>query len=162
VHMNTAWRDFEKLIARIEKAIAPSGAEVRSPDHIVDNVTGQLREVDASIRYRVGTCPRLIRIESRDRKDIKDVRWIEQLAEKKRSIAAAMTVAVSSSGFSEPAIKKAAALGIQIRTLTEATPENFVQWLQFQDVLLDLSEWFTGRPFAGPLRRASRPSAARY
>ncbi len=139
--MNTAWRDFEKLIARIEKAIAPSGAEVRSPDHIVDNVTGQLREVDASIRYRVGTCPILITIECRDRTGIEDVRWIEQLAEKKRSIAAAMTVAVSSSGFSEPAIKKAAALGIQIRTLTEATPENFVQWLQFQDVLLDLSEW---------------------
>src|SRR5207244_11533111 len=96
--MNTAWRDFEKLIARIEKAIAPSGAEVRSPDHIVDNVTGQLREVDAYIRYRVGTCPILITIECRDRTGIEDVRSIEQLAEKKRSSTSDLTLRLYSAG----------------------------------------------------------------
>jgi hypothetical protein len=139
--MTTAWREFEKLIARIEQAMAPSGAEVKSPDHIPDNVTGELREVDASIRYKIGTCPILITIECRDRSSIEDVRWIEQLLEKKRSVGAAMTVAVSSSGFSDPAVKKAAALGIEIRTLREATPNEFVQWLSFQSVVLDLNEW---------------------
>src|SRR5438876_12200526 len=135
--MNTAWRDFEKLIARIEKAIAPSGAEVRSPDHIVDNVTGQLQEVDASIRYKVGTCPILITIECRDRSSIEDVRWIEQLAEKKRSIGASMTLAVSSSGFSDPAMKKASAVDIEIRTLSDMAAEDFRQWLAVQHVVLD-------------------------
>lgn len=139
--MTTAWREFEKLVARIERAMAPSGAEVKSPDHIPDKVTGQLREVDASIRYKVGTCPILITIECRDRSSIEDVQWIEQLAEKKRSIGGAITVAVSSSGFSEPAIKKAAALDIEIRTLAEASPNEFVQWLSFQNVVLDQSEW---------------------
>jgi hypothetical protein len=69
------------------------------------------------------------------------VRWIEQLLEKKRSIGAAMTVAVSSSGFTDPAVKKAAASGIEIRTLREAAPEEFVQWLRFRNVVLDLKEW---------------------
>ncbi|MGA3133668.1 MAG: restriction endonuclease [Terracidiphilus sp.] len=139
--MTTAWREFEKLVARIEQAMAPSGAEVKSPDRIPDKITGQLREVDASIRYRVGTCPILITIECRDRSSSEDVRWIEQLAEKKRSVGAAMTIAVSSSGFSESAVKKAAASDIEIRTLADATPNEFVQWLKFQNVALQLNEW---------------------
>jgi hypothetical protein len=79
--MTTAWREFEKLVARVEQAMAPSGAEVKSPDRIPDKVTGQLREVDASIRYKVGTCPVLITIECRDRRSIEDAQWIEQLVE---------------------------------------------------------------------------------
>jgi len=139
--MTPKWRQFEKMIARIEHTIAPSGAVVASHDRIPDNVTGELREVDVSIRYKVGTCPVLITIECRDRTSVADVRWIEQLAEKRRSIGASITVAVSSSGFTEPAIKKAAALGIQVRILTDATADDFVQWLKFQNVQLDVSEW---------------------
>jgi hypothetical protein len=139
--MAPEWRQFEKLVARIEHALAPSGAVVASPDRIPDKVTGELREVDASIRYKVGTCPVLITIECRDRTSVEDVRWIEQLAEKQRSIGASTTVAVSRSGFTEPALKKATALGIQVRVLTDATADEFIQWLKFQNVQLGVSEW---------------------
>jgi len=139
--MTTAWREFEKLVARIEQAVAPLGAVVKSPGHIPDQITGALREVDVSIRYKVGTSPVLITIECRDRSSVEDVTWIEQLAEKKRSVGAAITVAVSSTGFSECAIKKAGASGIEIRTLTDATGEDLVQWLKFQNVVLNLNEW---------------------
>jgi hypothetical protein len=135
------WREFEKLVARIEQAIAPSGAVVRSPDRILDQLTGELREVDASIRYKVGTSPVLITIECRDRSAVEDVRWIEQLAEKKRGIGASITLAVSSSGFSEPAMRRAAVSGIEVRTLVDATAEDFVHWLTLQYVVLDVSEW---------------------
>lgn len=121
--------------------MAPAGAIVRSPDHILDKVTGESREVDASIRYKVGTSLVLITIECRDRTSVEDVRWIEQLAEKQRSIGASATVAVSSSGFSQPAIIKANAVGIQVRVLTDATADDFVQWLKFQNVRLDINEW---------------------
>jgi hypothetical protein len=94
--MTPKWKEFEQLIARIERAIAPSGAELKSPDQLPDKVTGELREVDVSIRYKVGTCPILITIECRDRSKVEDVTWIEQLAEKKRFIGASMTLAVSS------------------------------------------------------------------
>jgi hypothetical protein len=139
--MTTAWREFEKLIARIEQAIAPAGAVVKSPDHIPDKVTGESREVDASIRYKVGTCPILVTIECRDRSSTEDVRWIEQLAEKKHSVGASITLAVSSKGFSAPAIKKASASGIEIRTLAQATADDFVRWLNVQNVALDVREW---------------------
>jgi hypothetical protein len=139
--MTAQWREFEKLIARIEQAMAPSGAAVRSPDRVPDRVTGELREVDASIRYKVGTCPILVTIECRDRSSVEDVRWIEQLAEKKRSIGASMTLAVSSSGFSDPAMKKASVAGIEIRTLSDMALEDFRQWLAVQHVALDVREW---------------------
>ena len=139
--MTPEWRQFEKLIARIEHAMAPKGAVVTSPDRIPDKVTGELREVDASIRYKVGTCPVLITIECRDRTSIEDVRWIEQLAEKQRGIGASITVAVSSSGFSEPAIKKAAAVGIQVRVLTDATASDFDRWLSLDNSQIIVDEW---------------------
>lgn len=139
--MTVQWRQFEKFIARIEQAMAPSGAVVKSPDRIPDMLTGELREVDASVRYKVGTCLVLITIECRDRSGIEDVRWIEQLAEKKRAIGASITVAVSSSGFTGPAIKKAAMSGIEIRTLTEWSADRFIKWLRCQNVAVDMNEW---------------------
>ena len=54
---NSEWRDFEKLVARIEKLLAPSGASIKSPDRLPDKTTGQLREVDGTIRYQVGSVP---------------------------------------------------------------------------------------------------------
>lgn len=133
-----AWREFERLIARIEKAMAPSGAIVKTPDRVLDKTTGNSREVDATIRYQVGTCPILITIECRDRTSIEDVTWIEQLVEKKRSIGASITVAVSSSGFTEPAIAKAMASGIEVRTLADTTADDFVKWLRFQNVVVKI------------------------
>src|SRR5690606_19407295 len=89
----------------------------------------------------VGTVPLLITVECRDRVATEDVRWIEQLAEKQRSLGASVTLAVSSSGFGDPAIKKAEACGIQVRTLTDATADDFLNWLKFQAVDLVVNEW---------------------
>lgn len=139
--MSPEWRNFEELVARIEQALAPSGAIVKSPDRIPDKVTGEPREVDVAIRYKVGTVPILVTLECRDRSSIQDVRWIEELAEKKRSIGASLTVAVSSTGFSEPAIKKAASVGIETRTLKDVAPEQSIEWLKVRDVVLDVFEW---------------------
>jgi len=48
-----SWKAFEKLVARIESALAPHGAIVTSPDKLLDHVTQTMREVDASIRSLV-------------------------------------------------------------------------------------------------------------
>lgn len=113
------WRQFEKLVARIETALSPIGAEVRSPDRIRDLATGELREVDASIRYVVGTTPILIIIECRDRKRHEGSQWIEQLATKRDHLGAAKCVAVSNSEFTKPAIMKAEALGVELRVISD-------------------------------------------
>lgn len=104
------WKQFEKLVARIETALSPIGAKISCPDRIPDLTTGELREVDASIRYMVGTIPILIIIECRDRKRHQGSEWIEQLAIKRDHLGAAKCIAVSSSGFTKPAVSTTTSL----------------------------------------------------
>lgn len=123
------WRQFEKLVATMEGVLLQRGAVIKHPDRIPDIDTGELREVDASIRYTIGSVPLLITIECRKRAKNEDVMWIEQLAEKQRSVGAAKTIAVSSTGFTEPARKKAAQKGIELRTLRKIKPKDIEAWV---------------------------------
>ena len=109
---------------------------MRSPDRMADKETGQLREVDASVKYQVGSVPILITIECRDRVETEDVTWIEQLIAKRDSIGASATVAVSSAGFSAPALKKAAANRIETRTFREISEDAIREWAQRFEVLV--------------------------
>lgn len=136
-----AWREFELLVSRIEGALAPKGAVVRSPDRIQDRVTGQLREVDASIRLHVGTTPVLITLECRDRSAVQDDTWIEQLAKKKEKIGASVTIAVSASGFTDPATRSAHHFGIELRTLTEISDSDAAKWAEGIHVSVEIREW---------------------
>lgn len=120
----TKSREFELLTSRIEGALAPTGARIKSPDRIRDKITGQFREVDASIRYTVGSVELLITIECRDRARIQDVTWIEQVATKRTHIGADRTIAVSSTGFTEAAIRAAQAHGISVRLISDITDED--------------------------------------
>ena len=70
------WREFERLVARIEADAGPRGMTVTSPDRIRCKTTARLREVDASIRSQTGTVEMLVTIECRRRADIQDVTWI--------------------------------------------------------------------------------------
>lgn len=121
---HTKSREFELLASRIEGTLAPAGAKVKSPDRIRDKITGQYREVDASIRYTVGSCELLITIECRDRSRVQDVTWIEQLATKRAHIGADRTIAVSSTDFTAAAAKAAAAHNISIRRIADLTDEE--------------------------------------
>lgn len=116
-------RDFEEMVARIEERLSPTGAIVTSPDYIVDKVTGQPREVDASIRYKVGSSQILITIECRDRASKQDATWLEQIKSKKDSIGANQTIVVSREGFYEPAKTYAKQHGIELREINEVNDE---------------------------------------
>lgn len=111
------WREFERLVARIEADADPGNVTVTSPDRIRCKITGQLREVDASIRTRIGSAEVLLTIECRRRTAIQDVTWIEQLAAKKKAIGADRTIAVSASGFTDNARKVAEQSGVSLREL---------------------------------------------
>ena len=45
-HDTPEWREFERLVAGLEKQLAPRGAQIKSPDRIRDLVTERMREVD--------------------------------------------------------------------------------------------------------------------
>jgi len=165
--MEKDWREFEKLISRIEAALAPEGAKVESPDHIQDKVTGEMREVDAAIRYQIGTVPILITIECRDRSGIEDVTWIEQIATKRENIGAAKTIAVSSSGFTAPAIKLAELKGIEIRRISDITDEEIkklIVWKGFvgrlfRAEIVDVGVHLDGEEPTTPVRVSTRVRA---
>lgn len=123
------WREFEELVARIEEVAAPRGAIVTSPDRLPDQRTGRLREVDVSIRSKVGTATVLITVECRKRRHRQDVTWIEQLANRRHALGAAVTVAVSHVGFSEAAKVVAAHEGIQLRQLHTVDRADIESWV---------------------------------
>ncbi len=56
--------------------------------------------------------------------------WIEQLIAKRESIGATATVAVSSTGFTQPALAKAKSHGIETRLLREVAEEAIRDWAQ--------------------------------
>jgi len=124
-----AWRSFEKLVSRIEQALAGECVTVKSPDHIPCITTGTFREVDVSIRTRVGSVEILVTVECRDRVAVQDVMWIEQLAAKKKNIGAAKTIAVAASGFSAEATRIARENAIDLRILDEITDEDIKSWM---------------------------------
>lgn len=135
------WRQFEILVAQIESALLPRGAIVKCPDRLPDLVTGQLREVDASIRLNVGSTQMLITLECRDRVAAQDDTWIEQLATKKLKIGAAATIAVSSSRFSEPATRSAKLFGIELRTLKPLNEAEAKDWVEKTGIKAEFREW---------------------
>jgi hypothetical protein len=127
-----AWREFERLAAFVEEVLGPKGASVKSPDKVRDLLTKRKREVDASIRYKIGSVPLLITIECRKRGRSQDDTWIEQLAKKKEKIGAAKTIAVSSNGFSSSALKTAEFYGIETRIIKEVSARDIVSWCEME------------------------------
>ncbi len=127
--MDIAWREFEKLVTKLENALSPIGAIIKSPDKITDSVTGQLREVDGSIRYKTKDKEILIIIECRKRGQKQDITWIEQLVTKSKNLKADKTIAVSSKGFSKSAQILAIRNEIILKTLSELNPVNVTEWL---------------------------------
>jgi hypothetical protein len=125
-----AGREFEVLVARIERRLSPMGAVIKSPDRLPDKITGQLREVDASIRYQTGNETTLVTIECRDRASAQDITWLEQIKSKKESIGADQTIVVSRRGFTEPAQLYAQHHGLLLRKMTDVTEEFILQCLR--------------------------------
>ncbi len=130
-----AWREFELLVSRLEADAGPAGLTVKSPDRIRSKVTGRLREVDGSIRYRIGSVEVLITLECRRRTRIQDVTWIEQLASKRMAVGADRTVAISASGFTEDARVMAEANGISLRKLSDLSIVDVNSLLRLDFVL---------------------------
>jgi hypothetical protein len=129
------WREFEQLVARIEADAGPRGLAIKSPDRIRCNVTGRLREVDASIRSKIGPVEVLTTIECRRRSKVQDVTWIEQLAAKKLAIGANRTIAVAAAGFSANAKMIADRHGIWLRRLSEISVAEINSLLRLDFVL---------------------------
>jgi hypothetical protein len=88
-----------------------------------------MREVDVSLRAEIGLSKLLIIIECRDRgAGPEDVRWIEELATKRRDVHADKAIAVASGGFTEGARNTADHEGILLRELRQIDVPEISTW----------------------------------
>lgn len=126
-------RDLELLVKALER-MDLQGAIVKSPDFLYDKVAEENREVDVSIKTRIGTHEIIIIFECRDRKTKPGPDWIEQLAQKTKDLGAHKVVAVSSSGFTKSAAKKALKNNIELRTLEGITSKEIFSWFSPQSI----------------------------
>jgi hypothetical protein len=127
--MPRAGRSLELLVQALEQLLAGSPVEIRSPDYIKGRNSGSLREVDVSLRSRLGSVSVLVIIECRDREQRQDVTWIEQLASKREDVGADKAVAVSAGGFSAGARNLARAKQVDLRSLESLGPDVVYDWL---------------------------------
>jgi hypothetical protein len=149
-------KELEKLVEALERLLVHSGASVTSPDFLIDRTTGKRREVDVSVRSRVGSIEVVVILECRDWSIPQCSPWIEQLAQKRDDVNAAKAVAVSSSGFNEAAAKKAHAHGIELRRIEEINLAAVEEWCRVNRVTISQRN-FDFLDFGIGLR--SRPSA---
>lgn len=135
---------FEKYVYKIHELIERSGSLVTWNDHLQDpDNPDQARQIDITIKRE----NILTLIECRIHKKPQDVTWIEELIGRRKSLQADVIIAVSASGFSIGAIKKAESYGIILRDFQSLTEQEVQEWgykthvmitfLQYKDVFLD-------------------------
>ncbi|MCH1782872.1 restriction endonuclease [Psychrobacter glaciei] len=118
-------KEFEQIVSRIVSIMVESQSEVVWNDKIPDpDNPKQMRQIDISINHDGLKS----HIECRHHSAPQDVKWIEELIGRKLSLDAFAMIAVSSSGFTEGATKKAEKRGIFLHTLTEHSPEIVHTW----------------------------------
>ena len=128
-------RNLEKIVRDLEKLLGDSNLEVKSPDKLFDYASEIYREVDISIKGKLGTNPILIVIECRDRGRPQNVTWIEQLKTKRDGIRANKMIAVSTSGFSPNAVILAEKYGIGIRNVNDLDAKELSGWIANNEVV---------------------------
>jgi Restriction endonuclease len=133
-------RALEQLVAELERVLGPTDVVIQSPEFIVGRNTGELREVDVTLRTKAGSSDLLVMIECRDRKRkqgtarIEGTEWIEQVASKQEDVGANKAVAVCPGGFTKGARRLAEAKQIDLRTVVSVTAPEVFGWLRLETV----------------------------
>jgi Restriction endonuclease len=118
-------KSFEQQIHRVYEFLEGSGVQVTWDDHIPDpDNPCQPRQIDITIK-RDG---KLTLVECRHHRSRQNVKWIEEMMGRRVSLKADSAIAVSSSGFTSGALRKAKKHGIVTRDLRELTEREIRGW----------------------------------
>ncbi len=116
---------FQRLIQLIESALAARGAHVIESFSLRDPLNRIEREIDVLVEIPSGTRTLRIAIECRDHNRPATVEWIDELSGKYLYLPVDRVVAVSNSGFSKAAQRKAKIANIEILTLEDVSDFNW-------------------------------------
>jgi hypothetical protein len=129
--MSNDGKSLENLVAVIEKQFLPQGMTVDTNDRIVDDDGVSIAEFDIVISGKVGTTDFKWLIECRDRKSqgSAPASWVEQLFARRARFNFSRVTAVSTSGFSAPAVKYANEVGIELREVKTLDADDMLPWM---------------------------------
>lgn len=107
------WKKFEELVGKIQTDLA--GEAVVTPnDQITGKRTGIPRQIDISIRKKVGQFELLIVLECKDYGRPLDVKDVEEFMGLAQDVGAHKAAMVAAKGFSDTARKRAQDAGIEL------------------------------------------------
>jgi hypothetical protein len=121
------WKRFEKLVYEIQKDLA-GDAEVKLSDSLRGLDSKANRQIDISIKKRVGQYPILIVIDCKDYKEPVDVKDIEAFSGLVRDVRANRGAVVASNGFTDTAVRLARNQGIDTFRLVDT---ESVDWKRY-------------------------------
>lgn len=101
------WQKFEHLVASIKAQFMDENSTIQLNEKITGLITERKRQVDITIRQRIGLYDILIAIDCKDYKKPVDTKSIGEVSELMRDIGAHQGIIVSSNGFTKSAIKSA-------------------------------------------------------
>lgn len=108
---------YQELVGAVEKALDP-GATVRVGVWVI-GPDGR-RDLDVEVRGAIDGKPTFVQIECKDWADPVGIAVVDALDSKRRDLGADRALMYSNSGFTEPALKKAARLGIGMASALKA------------------------------------------
>jgi hypothetical protein len=114
--------EFQELVEMI-KTVASDDAQVTASKMLVDNVTGDSREVDVVVERGLDGDTTTWSIECTEKSRRQPISWIEEMRAKHEWMPTDVLTLVSKNGFTKTALAKAAKYNIRALTPTEVTAE---------------------------------------
>ena len=113
--------EYQDIVAAVQRALDP-GASVRVGVWVA-GPDGR-RDLDVEVRGALNGIPHLTQIECKDWHDPVGIAVIDALDSKRRDVGADAAIVFSNSGFTEPALRKAARVGIGLASALRANDER--------------------------------------
>ncbi len=124
------WKIFEELVYEIQSNLS-SDAEVKHDDHIIGKKTNVKRQIDVSIKQKIGQYEILIVIDCKDYSKPVDLNDIESFIGLVDDVQANKGALVSSSGFTTNAKNRAEKAGIDLFRLVDTGKHS---WQSFVSI----------------------------
>jgi len=118
------WRRFEKLVAQVQKELAPN-AIVTHDDHIKGYDSETLRQIDITVKQKIGQYDILIAIDCKDYQYPLDVKDIEEFLGLVKDIRANKGVMVASNGFTDTAKRIGEKSGLNLYRLVDTQAHDW-------------------------------------
>jgi hypothetical protein len=127
------WKKFEELVAKIQTDLA--GDAVVTPNDRIRGKTGVLRQVDVSIRKKVGQFELLIVLDCKDHGRPLDVKDVEEFMGLAQDVGAHKAGMVAANSFSEASKKRAQGAGIELYGVVDPGDHDWRSTLEIPAVI---------------------------